>query len=209
MSFRRSSCLFFSKNECTEGGNSFLACHSFSVFMSSPAKLQNMHQILPFGRAKCSFDARNPANSYFCKIALHFMHIFLAFCAGFPIKTAVLKFLLHFLLAALILFSERQTASQFWNEVLIMLAIIGACGAVYLAGMVFMTVKGMKAWHQCIETHDIGVVRRDTEMLRIAPYFVDWLSAACLNPSGLVWKCCRRHKAILFWKHIDKHQSMC
>lgn len=113
VSFRRSSCLFFSKNECTKGGNSFLACHSFSVFISSPAKLQNMHQILPFGRAKCSFDARNPANSYFCKIALHFMHIFLAFCAGFPIKTAVLKFLLHFLLAALILFSERQTASQF------------------------------------------------------------------------------------------------
>ena len=88
VSFRRSPCLFFSKNECTEGGNSFLACHSFSVFMSSPATLQNMHQILPFGRAKCSFNARNPANSYFCKMALHFMHIFLAFCAGFPLKNS-------------------------------------------------------------------------------------------------------------------------
>ena len=47
-----------------------------------------MHQILPFGRAKCSFDARNPANSYFCKMALHFMHIVLAFCAGFPLKNS-------------------------------------------------------------------------------------------------------------------------
>lgn len=69
----------------------------------------------------------------------------LAFCALFPEKYVLNKFIIAFSVNIDYIVSRRdKTSGIFWNEVFFMLAVIGACGAAYFAGMILMTVKGMK-----------------------------------------------------------------
>ena len=69
------------KKDGVKDGDSFLACPTTTVFKTVAAKLQNNRHILSFRRVKCNFSSYPPARFYFCRMYLHFMQDFPAFCA--------------------------------------------------------------------------------------------------------------------------------